>query len=60
MTTATTAAALLASGSSRPLAIGSLVGEALLAIGSLGIGISPRRWAEGLVAGGRNFVLKVS
>ena len=52
--------ALLASGSSRPLAIGSLVGEAPLAIGSLGIGISPRRWAEGLVAGGRDFVLKVS
>ena len=38
MSTATTAA-LLASGSSRPLAIGSLVGEAPLDIGPLGIGL---------------------
>ena len=54
------ATALLASGSSRPLAIGSLVGEAPLDIGPLGIGLCPRRWAAGPVAGGRDFVLIMS
>ena len=57
---ATTMSALLASGSSRTLGIGSLVGEAPLDIGPLAIGLCPRRWAEGLVAGGRDFVLKMS
>ena len=57
---ATTMSALLASGSSRPLDIGTLVGEAPLDIGPLGIGLCPRRWAAGPVAGGRDFVLKMS
>ena len=49
-TTMSAASALLASGSSRPLAIGSLVGEAPLDIGPLGIGLG---WWVGPPAAGR-------
>ena len=54
--------ALLASGSSRPLAIGTLVGEAPLDIGPLAIGVGwpPGGGPQAQSPGGRDFVLRMS